>query len=84
MKAKLIATVSKSWRESEEAMSELLKDKWEIVSNHGSLDINIPCALKEGDCISFSTYWGDIESITYNARYEMFEYYIVFDKDSIL
>lgn len=84
MKAKLIATINKSWREDEEAMSELSRDKWEIIRNTASLDIDIPCAFKVGDCISFSMYWGDIESIAYNARLGMFEYYFVFDKDSIL
>lgn len=65
-------------------MSELARDKWEIKRNMATLEIDIPYAFKEGDCISFSTYWGDVESITYNARLGLFEYYLVFDYESIL
>ena len=83
MKARINQSVSQGLRNNKYFMDELEKDGWEIKRNRGILDIDIPCRLKEGECLSFTTYWGDIESGCYNARLGMLEYEFVLDRDSL-
>lgn len=85
MRAKLITTVKKSLQSNKNVMEELSRDGWNIKHSEATLEIALPSRVfKVGECISFSSYWGDIESMSYNVRLGIWEYYLSFDYEAIL
>lgn len=84
MRARFYQTISKVALSNKYFIEQLTSDGWDIRWVRGVLEVDMPHVLKEGDCISFTSYWGDIETRCYNVRLGMWQYEVCIDYKSFI